>query len=519
MSHTSMIRTFALLVLLAMVAAACGQKEGVHVGFSGGGAVGTGAGTASEGAPAFVDADGDGIDDNTNLSQEEFAETASAGGFGGGGGGGGGDTAGTGGGAGAGAGSGAGATTGGGGGGGGDAGGGGGGAPGGTATTGGGSGGGGSGDGGGGTGGGTGGGGGGASQGVTATTITIGVHAPLTGAAPLPSESFNRGKDQYWKAGNKVAGRTVEVVFRDDKYNPSSASQVCQELVSRVKVFLLVGSGGTDQIAECARIAAAAGVPYLSAGVTELRLNQLPTYFSVSKSYSQQMPLLMQYINKFAKPANKKVGLIASNTANFDDAVAAYQKAAKSAGFTPVIYRPSKQASDGELAGIAQRMTTDQVTVATPVMAPTQWIKLSSNPQVRDVNWHGIGITMGLNTVATAGCQSSGGAINGSTFFSPWPGLNLAKQIDPKFTGSDDIEWSLWGLNKTIHAAMSKMGNNLTFDSFKKAMTGGVRSGIYPNLNHTEANHFGADSVHVLKLDCGQRQFVSSSADIFKKGF
>jgi branched-chain amino acid transport system substrate-binding protein len=359
---------------------------------------------------------------------------------------------------------------------------------------------------------------------VTASTITIGIHAPLTGAAPLPSESFRRGKDQYWNYdGHKVAGRTVKVEFRDDKYNPSSASQVCQELVNSVKVFVLVGSGGTDQIAECARVAAAAGVPYLSAGVTELRLDQLETYFSLSKSYSQQMPLLMQYITKAAKPSNGKVGLVASNTANFDDAVAAFESAAKGKGFTPVVYRPSKQASDGELAGIAQRMATDQVTVATPVMAPTQWIKLSSNPQVRSVNWHGIGITMGLNTVATAGCQSSGGAIDGSTFFSPWPGLNLANQLDPNFRkaapNGDDIEWSLWGLNKTIHAAMSKMGNNLTFDGFKKAMTGEVKSGIYPNLYHTASNHFGADSVHVLHLDCGQRQFISGSGDIFKKGF
>ncbi|MDP9405764.1 MAG: ABC transporter substrate-binding protein [Actinomycetota bacterium] len=352
---------------------------------------------------------------------------------------------------------------------------------------------------------------------MTPTTLKIGIHAPLTGAAPLPASSFNSGKDQYWRS-HKVAGRQVEVVFKDDKYNPSSASQVCQELIQREKVFLLVGSGGTDQIAECARVAAASGVPYLSAGVTELRLNQLSNYFSLSKSYSQQMPLLMQQITVEAPPANKKVGLIASNTANFDDAVAAFQSAAQRAGYTPVVYRPSKQASQGELAGVAQRMAADQVKVATPVMAPTQWIPLARNPQLQDVTWKGVGITQGINTVASAVCPSA----NGATFFSPWMGLNLSNEIDPNFAkagGKDDIEWSLWGLNKTLDAAFKKMGSNLTREAFAQAMTGGVSSGIYPKLNHTESNHFGAESVNVLRLDCGRRQFVSGPNDTFRKGF
>ena len=168
-------------------------------------------------------------------------------------------------------------------------------------------------------------------------------------------------------------------------------------------------------------------------------------------------------------------------------------------------------------------MTTDQVTVGTPIMAPTQWIKLASNPQVRSVKWHGVGITMGLNTVATAACQSSSGSINGSTFFSPWPGLNLAGQLDPGFAkagGQDDIQWALWGLNKTLHVAFNKMGNNLTREAFIKAMTGSVKSGVYPDLNHTSDNHFGISQVHLLRLNCsGGGKFESGSGDIFKNGF
>ena len=503
MSVTRILRASALLVVLVILSAACGQKAGVHVGFAGAAA----GGSEVAGAPA-VDTDGDGVADAPAAPVDSDGDGVADPGTGTGtapapdggtapgdapvadagnpqGGGNGGD------------------------------------APSGSP----------------GPGGGQGGdqpsggdnpdtspqpgddepaapAGPGDSTGITEDTITLGIHAPLTGAAPIPQRSFEAGKDQYWQ-DKTIQGRKIEVVFRDDKYNPSAASQGCQELILKEKVFILAGSGGTDQIAECARIAAAYNVPYLSAGVTRVRLDTLPNYFAQSMSYSDQMPLLMQWITKNAAPANKKVGIIASNTANFDDAVTAFEDNAKKSGFTPIVYRPSKAPSDGELAGVAQKMVTDQVTVATPVMQPTAWIKMAKNAQLGEVQWAGIGVTMGLNSVAGVVCPQAPGAM----FFSPFPGLNTAPQLDPKFFGKDDIQWAQWGSNKALHAIFNKMGSNLTREAFSKAMLGKIETGIFPPTNHTANDHFAVDSVHVLHLDCGKREFVSGPDDLFRKGF
>ena len=35
--------------------------------------------------------------------------------------------------------------------------------------------------------------------GVTDTKIRVGIHAPITGAAPFPQNAFDKGKDVYWK--------------------------------------------------------------------------------------------------------------------------------------------------------------------------------------------------------------------------------------------------------------------------------------------------------------------------------
>ena len=83
---------------------------------------------------------------------------------------------------------------------------------------------------------------------MTDTKIRIGIHAPLTGAAPFPQNAFDKGKDVYWKhiaETGGIFGRNVEVVFRDDQFNPSRAVQVCRELVEQEKVFALFGAAGS----------------------------------------------------------------------------------------------------------------------------------------------------------------------------------------------------------------------------------------------------------------------------------
>ena len=73
---------------------------------------------------------------------------------------------------------------------------------------------------------------------MTDKTIRIGIHAPVTGAAPFPQKAFELSNDLYWKyLADKggVHGRNVEVVFRDDKYNPTSAVQACREMVEQAE--------------------------------------------------------------------------------------------------------------------------------------------------------------------------------------------------------------------------------------------------------------------------------------------
>ena len=71
--------------------------------------------------------------------------------------------------------------------------------------------------------------GGGDTTGVTDSTIKIGVHAPVTGAAAFPQQSFERGIGVYADYINRkggIHGRKINYKMADDQYEPARTATV-----------------------------------------------------------------------------------------------------------------------------------------------------------------------------------------------------------------------------------------------------------------------------------------------------
>lgn len=359
---------------------------------------------------------------------------------------------------------------------------------------------------------------------VWGDTVVIGIHAPITGAAPLPS-SFQAAadfvKDYYNKKGNLPPGpngkpRTIDILIKDDQYQPAVATQRCSEMVKQSNAFLLIGAAGTDQIQACARYAATAGVPYLSAGVTEKGLTRLKNYFAISMTYKTQVPYLVKYVEEqVAKgkfPADvgdkSKWYMVYSDTPNFGDAVAAWKAAVPNAKTIKLSRVPSQP----ELNAAAAKLCSEGAKMAFPLMAPKDWLFVVGG-QGCDLQWSGIGVTMGVNEVALNACPSSQAKFAGSTFFSPFPGVDKAGQLDPEYdtatkatTGKspDDIWVALWGTTKGMVELLRRVGPDLTRGKFVATMenTTGMDTKLGPILSYSPTDHFGADQVHVLEATC-----------------
>ncbi len=84
--------------------------------------------------------------------------------------------------------------------------------------------------------------------GITATTITIGSHQPLTGPAAPGYSEISQASNAYFQWVNDhggVYGRTIKYLAEDDGYNPQNTSTVVHKLVLQDKVFALFNGLGT----------------------------------------------------------------------------------------------------------------------------------------------------------------------------------------------------------------------------------------------------------------------------------
>jgi ABC-type branched-subunit amino acid transport system substrate-binding protein len=367
--------------------------------------------------------------------------------------------------------------------------------------------------------------------GVTADKITLALHAPVTGAAPLPVTAFEKERDLYWRyvteiQHQKVLGRSkVEVQFQDDKYQPNTAVQACRELGA--SSFLVVGGGGTDQIQACGRYAESAKIPYLSAGVTETGLTGLQWYFSLSMSYKQQGKLLAQYVAK--NFPGKKVAAVITDTPNFDDAVAGWEAGVKAANLSYYKTLRHPKSDTSWYNTFANELQSNKVDVVFILTAPVDYIRFAqqANGQGYKPQFVGVGISMGLNAVLGSGCPN----VDGGIFFSPFPGLDWGRQNLPEFFATakqlgveaDDLGIALWGLAKSQDEMFKRYaatyGTDLTREDFRKLVEQqqGIHTGVFPDQSFSPASHFGSTTVHVLKADCGSKEYKTLAT--FATGF
>ena len=355
--------------------------------------------------------------------------------------------------------------------------------------------------------------------GVTDTTIKIGIHAPVTGAAPFPQKAFEASNDLYWKYlrdKGGVNGRNVQVVFRDDKYNPTSAVQACREMVEQEHVFLIIGFAGTDQIAACARYAESVGVPYFSGGTTEDGLSGLNRYFAISQSYDQQSATLAKLMkNRIRK---SRVAVVVIDTPALDGTVKSITREIQKAGGLQIVRssRIGKYATDAELLSEAQQLRNSGADIVYVIAAPIPFIKLATNAQAQAYHpvWVGPGTTNGFQVVAEAGCPS----IDSAKFLSPFPQLDAIDDLDPnykvayrKFVGDnpDDIGILNWGMNKTVDQMLEATGRDLSRQSFLRTVTSGrvFHSNVYPDVSYSSTIRFGAHTAHLLEADCTARSW------------
>jgi hypothetical protein len=373
---------------------------------------------------------------------------------------------------------------------------------------------------------------GGTTTGISASTINLGLHAPLTGTGtPFPNTSFKTGANTFWQQpGHTVCGRHVSVEFQDDTYTPSGAHTVCSQMAQRD--FAVVGGGGTDQIQACATDPSIQrlGVPYLSAGVTDNGLTGLSNYFAVSLSYQQQGSLVLRNAQQqhMANPSASRVAsdnikgknavwaIVTGGSPNFAGARQGIESALTKAHI-PYKNYPVNQNGNYQAAAtqFGNQLALQGFKTVFVDAAPGYFVFMTggyySASTGNHVNWVGPGVTYTEVTVAQYICDTTKNAINGHAWFlAPAPGIDRATSDFKKaYNGKyDDIEWSLWGLSNALFQLLKDASGNLTRQNFITSSEHAVvPAAVYAPIDYRHhGGHFGGTGAWVQKVNCGKTE-------------
>ena len=139
--------------------------------------------------------------------------------------------------------------------------------------------------------------------GVFDDRIVFGQSAAFTGPAGQLGTGMNHGIqaafDEVNRAGG-VNGRRLELVTRDDTYEPELAITNTTELIEEEEIFALIGAVGTPTSRSAVPVAEAAGVPYIApfTGAAFLRDPNLRSVINLRSSYNQETEEMVERLTE-----------------------------------------------------------------------------------------------------------------------------------------------------------------------------------------------------------------------------
>lgn len=145
-----------------------------------------------------------------------------------------------------------------------------------------------------------------AQQGVSGDKVVFGQAAVFDGPAAALGKGMNLGIraafDEQNKAGG-VKGRKLDLVAKDDGYEPDRSVTAVNELLDQAKVFALIGPVGTPTASATQPIATQKEVPFIGAftGAGFLRNPQLANVINVRASYGQETEAWVKHLTEDRK--------------------------------------------------------------------------------------------------------------------------------------------------------------------------------------------------------------------------
>jgi len=363
--------------------------------------------------------------------------------------------------------------------------------------------------------------------GITATSITIGSHQPLTGpAAPGYSEiaPASAAYFAYVNAHGGVYGRDIDYKYLDDAYNPTQTASVVRQLVLQDNVYAIFDGLGTPTHLAVESYLNAQKVPdvFVASGCDCWdQPTTDPETFGWQLDYIREGKILGQYVAQHFK--GKKVGYFYQDDEFGMDGVKGLDYEIPS---SMVVAKESYVDTNVNVAPqvAALRAAGAQVVISFSIPAFTALLKLTSlklgfSPTlvVSDVGSDPITLSGLLESFAKQG----GATVNGNSLtdgiitdgYSPslgdagnsWIALfkKVHDQYDPKAPFDGNVLYGM-GVAYTFVQAMFKAGRNPTRADLVNAINAGLPQGpLVAPYAYSMTDHDGVTGAYIGIINNG----------------
>jgi ABC-type branched-subunit amino acid transport system substrate-binding protein len=346
--------------------------------------------------------------------------------------------------------------------------------------------------------------------GVTADTITIGTHIPLTGPVATSGIRLKPAFDAYVKYVNDnggVNGRQLILKIEDDAYAAPQTLSVVRKLVEQDKVFAIFHGYGTTPVKAAFDYLTEQKVPDMNMYTGTPVFSQPPQkyHFGLLPTYDQEGVVYADYVKKAYPGA--KVALLYQN----DDFGKAYKVALERNLGRDIVVEKSYETTDVDVMSQVSAMakTRAEVAMCVCIFKPlAQFLKeshamgwdphsLAVQGVVNDTLVQNVGKDLAEGVVADAFQPPS---------ISSDPKVLALKDILAKYGGKDTVfdDNALIGLVsiELMVSMLRESGTNPTRESLLQAATTKTYEGTwYGKVQMTDQNHVALSCHKMVKME------------------
>jgi ABC-type branched-subunit amino acid transport system substrate-binding protein len=356
--------------------------------------------------------------------------------------------------------------------------------------------------------------------GISAKTVTVGGHVPLTGPAAPGYSEIPQAIQAYFSwvnAHGGVHGRTLKMIARDDGYNPTNTVKVTKQLVLQDKIYAMLSGLGTPTHTKVVDFLNASRVPDLFVASGCLCWDdpgKHPQTFGWQPDYTVEGKILGQYIAKNF-PGQKVAYFLQNDDFGTDGAKGLDRYIPKSSVVTRQTYEPGNTDIGPQMAKIKASGAKVVASFSIPAYTALEQLaglKLNYHPQFVVSNVGSDPITLGGLLKAFSKGKAPSALIDGiitDTYLPPssdtsrgW--TELFKKVHTKYLAKlpydGNVEYGM-ALAYTFVDALQRSGTNPTRQSIvntlqTQKLTG---PGLVP-FRFSKQSHAGYTGVQVGKI-------------------